>query len=289
MKKWMLPLGIAGVLTLSACNAGSSDVVVKTDAGDITKDELYQSMKDKYGEQAVQELVYKKVLSKKYKVTDEEVDKKLKELKEELGENFELVLQQNNLKNEKELKKVLKDQIMMEKAAMKDIKVSEKDIKKSYDEYKPDIKASHILVEAKDEKLINEIKAKLDKGEKFEGIAKEFSKDPGSAQNGGDLGYFGPGKMVPEFEKAAYSLKVGEISKPVKTEMGWHIIKLTDKKEKKSYDEMKDKLEYDLKLSKVDPQKMQQNLQDEVKAADVKIKDKDLKDALKTNSQPQAQ
>ncbi|CAM3649897.1 peptidylprolyl isomerase [Mesobacillus zeae] len=284
MKKWILPLGIAaGVLTLSACNGGqSSDVVVKSDAGDITKDELYESMKDKYGEQALQELVYQKVLSKKYKVTDKELDKKVEELKAELGSNYELVLQQNQIKNDKELKKVLKDQVLMEKAALKDVKVSEAEVKKSYDEYKPEIKASHILVE--DEKTAKDMKAKLDSGSKFEDLAKENSKDPGSAQNGGDLGYFGSGKMVPEFEKAAYGLKVGEISKPVKTEMGWHIIKVTDKKEKKPYNEMKDDLEYKLKMSKVDPAKMQKTLQDEIKAADVKIKDKDLKDALNPKS-----
>src|SRR5574342_287181 len=132
MKKLLLTLTVAaGVIGLSACsgdNESSSEVLVETKAGNITKDELYESMKDKYGEQALQELLYQKVLAKNYKVTDKEVDAKVAELKKELGENFELVFQQNQLKDENELKKVLKDQMLMEKAALKDVKVSEKDV-----------------------------------------------------------------------------------------------------------------------------------------------------------------
>lgn len=291
MKKLILTLTVAaGVIGLSACsgdNESSSEVLVETKAGNITKDELYESMKDKYGEQALQELLYQKVLAKNYKVTDKEVDAKVAELKKELGENFELVLQQNQLKDENELKKVLKDQMLMEKAALKDVKVSEKDVKKSYENYKPEIKASHILV--KDEKTAQEVKKKLDGGAKFEDLAKEYSQDPGSAANGGDLGFFGPGKMDPAFEEAAYKLEAGQVSEPVKSQFGYHIIKVTEKKEKESYDKMKDKLEYDLKLAQVDANKIQEVMKRELKAADVEIKDKDLKGAAEFPEAPTQQ
>jgi foldase protein PrsA len=281
MKKWILSLTVAaGVIGLSACsgdNGSSSELVVESKAGNITKDELYESMKEKYGEQALQELLYQKVLAKKYKVTDEELDKKVAELKEELGENFELVLQQNQLKDEKELKEVLKDQLLMEKAALKDVKVSEADVKKRYEEYKPEIKASHILVA--DEKTAQEVKTKLDGGAKFEDVAKEYSTDPGSKEKGGDLGFFGPGKMDPAFEEAAYKLDVNKISEPVKSQFGFHIIMVTEKKEKESYEKMKEKLEYDLKLAQLDATKIQEVLERELKDADVEIKDKDLKGA----------
>ncbi|WP_210364667.1 peptidylprolyl isomerase [Bacillus sp. REN3] len=290
MKKWIITLSVAaGVIGLSACssdNSGSSEVIVESKAGNITKEELYESMKDKYGEQALQELLYQKVLSEKYKVTDKEVDAKVKELKDELGDNFELVLQQNQIKDEKEFRKILKDQLLMEKAALKDVKVSEKEVKKRYDEYKPEIKASHVLV--KDEKTAQEVKKKLEGGAKFEEVAKEYSTDPGSKEAGGDLGFFGPGEMVPEFENAAYALKVNEISDPVKSQHGWHVIKVTEKKEKESYDKMKDKLEYELKMSKIDASKIQETLQEELKDADVKVKDKELKGVLETpEAQPQ--
>jgi foldase protein PrsA len=281
MKKMIISLTVAaGVMGLGACsndNADSSEVIVESKAGNITKEELYQSMKEKYGEQALQEMLYQKVLSKNYKVTDKEVEQKVAELKEELGDNFELVLQQNQLKDEEELKAVLKDQLLMEKAALKDVKVSEAEVKKRYEEYKPEIKASHILV--KDEATAKEVKKKLDEGAKFEDLAKEYSQDPGSAANGGDLGFFGPGKMVPEFEEAAYALDVNEISGPVKSQHGFHIIKVTEKKEKESYDKMKDKLEYDLKLAQLASNKIQEVLKRELDKANVKIKDKDLKGA----------
>ncbi|WP_079507916.1 peptidylprolyl isomerase [Mesobacillus jeotgali] len=281
MKKMIISLTVAaGVMGLGACsndNADSSEVIVESKAGNITKEELYESMKEKYGEQALQELLYQKVLSKNYKVTDKEVEEKVAELKAELGDNFELVLQQNQLKNEDELKKILKDQLLMEKAALKDVKVSEEEVKKRYEEYKPEIKASHILV--KDEKTANEVKKKLDEGAKFEDLAKEYSTDPGSAANGGDLGFFGPGKMVPEFEEAAYALDVNEISGPVKSQHGFHIIKVTEKKEKESYDKMKDELEYDLRLAQLDSSKIQDVLKKELDKANVKIKDKELKGA----------
>lgn len=68
MKKWVLALSLAaGVIGLTACSSNSSDVVVKSDAGNITKDELYVAMKDQYGQQALQELLYTKVLSKNTK------------------------------------------------------------------------------------------------------------------------------------------------------------------------------------------------------------------------------
>jgi foldase protein PrsA len=292
MKKMIISLTVAaGVMGLAACsndNADSSEVIVESKAGNITKEELYQSMKEKYGEQALQELLYQKVLAENYEVTDKEVEEKVAELKEELGENFELVLQQNQLKDEEELKEVLKDQLLMEKAALKDVKVSEEEVKKRYEEYKPEIKASHILVE--DEKTAQEVKKKLDEGAKFEDLAKEYSQDPGSAAQGGDLGFFGPGKMVPEFEEAAYALEVNKISEPVKSQHGFHIIKVTEKKEKESYEKMKDKLEYELKLAQLDSNKIQEVLKRELDAANVKIKDKDLKGAAEfpeAEAQPQ--
>ena len=286
MKKWVLSLTLAaGVLSLSACNNANnnSDVVAETKAGNITKDELYVAMKEKYGETALQELVYNKVLSKEYPITDKELDEKVSELKEQLGANFDLALAQYGMKNEDDLKKMLKTGMMQEKAAIKDVKVTEDEVKKHYDEYKPEIKARHILVE--DEATAKEVKKKLDEGAKFEDLAKEYSKDPGSATEGGDLGWFGPGKMVPEFEEGAYKLKVNEISEPVKSENGYHIIQVTEKKEKKSFEEMKEKMEYEVKVSKLDQEQIQKAMERELKDANVKIKDKDLKNILSTSEQ----
>ena len=88
------------------------------------------------------------------------------------------------------------------------------------------IKASHILV--KDEKTANKIKAELDSGADFAKMAKMHSICP-SKEKGGDLGFFGKGQMVAEFEKVAFALPIGVISKPVGTEFGFHLIKVTAK------------------------------------------------------------
>ena len=85
------------------------------------------------------------------------------------------------------------------------------------------IKCSHILVEKHSEAI--SLLERIQKGEKFGKLAKEFSLDTGSAKRDGNLGYFGRGKMVKEFEKSAFSLQPGQISEPVKTQYGYHIIK----------------------------------------------------------------
>lgn len=88
------------------------------------------------------------------------------------------------------------------------------------------VRASHILVPT--EKDAEKILAELKKGKDFAELAKKYSKCP-SSKNGGDLGFFGRGQMIKEFENAAFSLNSGEISKPVKTKFGYHIIKVVSK------------------------------------------------------------
>ena len=89
------------------------------------------------------------------------------------------------------------------------------------------VRARHILVNSEQE--AKQIIERLNKGEKFEDLAKQYSLD-GSKEYGGDLGYFSAGEMVPEFSKAAFALQPGELSPPVKTDFGWHVIKLEDRK-----------------------------------------------------------
>lgn len=89
------------------------------------------------------------------------------------------------------------------------------------------VRASHILVE--DESKANVLKKEIEGGAEFAELAKKHSKCP-SGESGGDLGFFGKGMMVKEFEDAAFSLEVGQVSEPVKTQFGYHLITVTDKK-----------------------------------------------------------
>ncbi len=120
------------------------------------------------------------------------------------------------------------------KEIMKDITVSEEEVAKYFEEHKDEfrepeqVKASHILVASEDQAI--EILAMLEGGEKtFEEAAKEFSNCP-SKEKGGELGFFARGQMVKEFEEAAFALEAGNMSEPVKTEYGWHIIRVDEKK-----------------------------------------------------------
>ncbi|HIU86580.1 TPA: peptidyl-prolyl cis-trans isomerase [Candidatus Spyradomonas excrementavium] len=89
------------------------------------------------------------------------------------------------------------------------------------------VRAQHILVDTEQEAQL--IEKRLDNGITFEYLAQKYSKCP-SGKNGGDLGYFRRGQMVKEFEDAAFSMEPGDISQPVQTQFGWHIIKVVDKK-----------------------------------------------------------
>ena len=282
MKKWILALTLTGgVLTLGACNQSGSNTVAESKAGNVTQEELYNAMKDKVGDQALQQLMYEKVLSKNYKISDKELNEKVDQLKSQLGANFEATIAQYGYKSEADFKKTMKLGMMQEKAALKDVKVTEKELKEYYDNYQPDIKARHILVA--DEATANEVKKKLDDGAKFEDVAKEYSTDTASAQNGGDLGTINntnKAQYDPDFVKAAFALKANEISAPVKTQFGYHIIQVTEKKEKKPYEEMKKEIEYQVKQSKLTSDVINKAMQRELKAANVKVTDKDLKDAL---------
>jgi peptidyl-prolyl cis-trans isomerase C len=105
-----------------------------------------------------------------------------------------------------------------------------------------EVRARHILVPTEDE--AKAIEAELKKGADFATLAKEKSKDPGAAE-GGDLGYFTKDQMVPEFSEVAFKLDKGQISDPVHTQFGWHIIKVEDKRTKPTptFDEVKSQLE----------------------------------------------
>lgn len=105
-----------------------------------------------------------------------------------------------------------------------------------------EVEARHVLV-ATEEKA-KEVAERAQKGDDFAKLAEEFSQDPGSKADGGKLGFFSRGQMVKEFEDAAFALAKGEISKPVKSQFGWHIIKLEDKRPKPlpTFDEVKDRL-----------------------------------------------
>lgn len=144
---------------------------------------------------------------------------------------------ENGLENDPEYKRELeyaKEQILRQfsmKKVLEDVKVTQEEAKEYYEAHKNQFnniyqyRASHILVDDKEKAL--DVISRLEK-EKFEDLAKELSSCP-SSQNGGDLGVFASGQMVPEFDHALEKMEKGAISEPVKTQFGYHVIKLVDK------------------------------------------------------------
>ncbi|KAA5840535.1 peptidylprolyl isomerase [Pseudomonas chlororaphis] len=161
---------------------------------------------------------------------------------------------------------VVIDYLELKKASFFDqVSVKDEDLQALYQKETANLseqrRAAHILIEVNDKvneaqakAKIEEIQARLAKGESFEALAKEFSQDPGSANNGGDLGYAGPGVYDPAFEEALYALNKDQVSAPVRTGFGFHLIKLlgVEAPEVPSFASLKDKLTRELKTQQVE-------------------------------------
>ena len=219
------------------------------------------------------ELLYQAGLKLGVADLDKKVDDQFNQKKKQFATPaaYEKALKETNL-TEKDLKLLVRKDIVINNLLGKEIAdkvtVSEDEQKKFYDENKDkfkteeSVRASHILIgvsdkaTAEDKKKAREkaeaIRKRLLAGEDFAAVAKKESTCP-SAPQGGDLGFFSKGQMVPEFEKAAFALKPGDISDVVETKFGYHIIKVAEKKPAGtvSYDEAKKNIEQYLKGQKV--------------------------------------
>jgi foldase protein PrsA len=233
---------VTGML-ISGCASSTENVVAKVGSESISKDDLYTMMVDQYGEAALNTLIADKIVElesdeQEIKVSDKEIEKELQKLQEsyEDEEAFNQALTSSGSSLES-VKDNIKSYLLTQKLLKERVTVSDDQIKEYFEANKESfaqqeqVEASHILVE--DEETAKEVKEKLDNGADFAEVAKEYSTDTSNAESGGELGFFAKGEMVAEFEEKAFSMAAEEISDPVKTEFGYHIIKVTDKKEAK--------------------------------------------------------
>ena len=307
MKKGKVILGVAialsAVLLLSGCKTklkNGKEVAIKINGENITADDLYDELREKYAKYLIIDEIDKKIFNVVYK-DDKDIEEQVKNQYENYesqyssgDQSFEEVLKNYGYKNAQEFKDELKLSFQRSKAIDDYVKdtITDKEIQKYYDEsYAGEISAKHILISVTDEVSEDEALSKakdlikqLNDGADFDTLAKENSDDTGSKESGGDLGYFGKGQMVQEFEDAAYGLKVDEYTKePVKTSYGYHIILKTGEKEKKELKEVKDEI-----IEKIATQKKSEDSSISVTALDeirknygLKFKDSKLKSIYK--------
>ncbi len=240
-------------------------------AADLTPDQKMNGYRQILDELIMDKLVAKSAANEP--VTDEEVAAEIAKLKKQFPseEAFTTQLKEAGQTPEKlnsSLRTMLQQQRWMQSQIKDQDKIADADAKKFYDsntdEFKnPEtVKASHILfmvnkddspeVAKQKEEAAKKAAARAKKGEDFSKLAKQLSEEPGAKESGGDLGFFAKDRMVPEFAEVAFSQKPGEISAPVKTQFGWHVIKVTDKKPAGTvpFDEVKDQIIAYLKSTK---------------------------------------
>ncbi len=220
------------------------------------------------------ELLYQESQKKKIAVNAEEVNTQIKTIKDRFSsqEEFEKIIAAMGV-SEAEIRSQIERNLaireLIDTQVIDKIQVSEADTKAYYNENptlfkKPEqVKASHILIKVESDATdlqkgqkrieIAKIHQKLKDGQDFAALAKEHSQGP-SAENGGDLGYFGRGQMVKPFEDAAFALKPGEVSDIVETRFGYHLIKVFDKQPEgiMAYAEVKERLTEHIKAQRID-------------------------------------
>jgi foldase protein PrsA len=219
------------------------ETIASVEGEEISKDELYDVLVKQYGAAALSALIDNKIIEmeadkEKITVSAKEIEDEYKAYVDSYGgeEALSTALEQSGISKD-DLKMEIENYFKLEKLLEPRIEITQEELKTYFDENKESfteleqVEASHILVE--DEATASEVAEKLTAGEDFAELAAEYSTDTANAENGGELGFFAKGDMVEEFENTAFSMEVGTISDPVKTEYGYHIIKVTDKKEAK--------------------------------------------------------
>ena len=244
IKKYLLAFVIIALIVgavVFALTRPSDDAVARVNGEDITKDELYEIMVKQDGQTALDALISKKIIQleaekQNIQVTDADLEGEVAELANYYGGQaaFEQSLTTYNMTID-DVKKDLTVQVQLEKLMESRITITDKEVEEYFAANSEQfaaaeqVKASHILVDSEEKALA--VKQLLAEGKDFADLAKEYSTDTSNNQQGGDLGLVKRGDMVAEFEEAAFALAAGEISEPVKTEFGYHIIKVTEKTE----------------------------------------------------------
>ncbi len=236
----------------------TTEIIASYDQGDVSQDALYEKLLSNSGMTIMLEMVDKGILDVIEPITDEmktTADENLASLKEYYGDDLLNALEANGFKDVETYKDMLFLNLQRNAYIMNYVQtemLTDEEVQTYYDSYEPEIEASHILIspegdsEAEWAKALETAKAlvgRYEAGEDFAELAIANSADTGSGMAGGVLGSFGKGKMVPEFEQAAFALEVGaHTAEPVKTQFGYHIILKTAGEKKAELEAVRDNI-----------------------------------------------
>ncbi|MGE7609465.1 peptidylprolyl isomerase [Peribacillus frigoritolerans] len=233
---------IAGIMAFAMISS-MDKTIASIDGKKINEDELYDALVAGYGADTLDLLITNKLVELEaekagIKIKDEEIQKEIDVMVESYGDEKSLKEQLEASGSSMDaLKKDIVVYLQTKKLVEPRITITDDEISTYFEDNKDtfaqaeQVEASHILVE--DEKTAKKVAKELAAGGDFAKLAAEYSTDTETADNGGSLGYFGKGDMVEEFEDVAFDLDINKVSDPVKTEYGYHIIKVTGKKEAK--------------------------------------------------------
>ena len=287
-RKLFLLLGLVGAITIAGCAEAQTDdaAVVTINNEAVTEAEFVAELRDRHGETVLRELVQRRLLQQEAEglnITEEEVTEEIESIKQEFGvqEDQELLdLLQTTFQLPVQSIEEFKDryilpQLVLQRIATAGVEITEEELQQYFEENKEEfqqVQASHILVE--EEETAQELLERIQAGEDFAALAEEYSKDPGSAARGGDLGFFNKGVMVPEFEETAFAQEEGEISEPVETQHGFHIIKTVEKRV--TFEQLRDEIEEALLQEQARP--FEEVLQELFEQAEIDVKDPQFKE-----------
>ena len=265
------------VISLTSCtnknDVSDKELVVKYGKNQISTKDLYKKLKEKNGLDTILNEVDKDILNKLYKRDSKEDDYYQKELNtlmvtyqtrySSTYSTFdEFITKVLGLKNQTEVEEAIRLNYKKRQATQEYLKntITDKEINDEYQKEKGEIKASHILIapenssdaaKKKAKSFAQELIKRIEKGESFEKLAKEYSKD--SKEKGGDLGFVNLDSLTKNFREALNKLKINEMTKePVETEYGYHIILKTGEKKKASLKELREKIVQNLVKNKIE-------------------------------------
>ncbi len=286
MKKIATVVAVAGVaLSTAACsNSGSNATVASYKGGKITQQQYYDEMKkSQAGKSALANMIINRALEQQYGkyVSSKKVDKQYNNYKKQYGSQFSAVLQQNGM-TASAFKQNLKTNLLSEQALKHIKKVSKKQEQQAWKNYQPKVTVQHILVAKKStaESIIKQLKD----GKSFKSLAKKYSLDTATKNKAGKLPAFDStdNTLDSSFKSVAFKLKNGEVtSTPVKSQSGYHVIKMINRPAKGKFADHKKAIDDQIYASMAQDQAtMKDVIATVLKRADVSIKDNDLKDVL---------